>query len=336
MSLQKKMTAAVAVSTGVAFCVAAQSPPRVVVPQGFPAGPPAQITSFTAEPSSAQAGQAVTLKWAVVNADKIAIEPAIGIVPTRGTRQVTPNGTTTYTISATGRGGSDMRSITVNVAGSAAKATARGAAPPSKEQAVPRMSDGHPDLSGVYIGGFAIRPTGKIALKPGAEKFKVPVKQEDLGQGALCLPPGVPAATMQPYPMQIVEKPGLVVMLYEAYHLFRVIPTDGRPHPADLDPTWMGNSVGRWEGDTLVVDVTGFNDKTEIAGYRHTTDLHVVERYRRPKFDTIEYEATVEDPNVFAGPWKYAGPLVLHPEWDIQEYVCEENNKNYQELFNKK
>ncbi|HJT88193.1 MAG TPA: hypothetical protein VJ732_10065, partial [Bryobacteraceae bacterium] len=116
---------------------------------------------------------------------------------------------------------------------------------------------------------------------------------------------------------------------------FRVIPI-GRPHPSDLDPTWMGNSVGHWEGDTLVVDVTGFNDKTEIAGYRHTKALHVVERYRRPRYDTVEYEATIEDPKVFAAPWKFGGPLVLHPEWDLQEYVCEENNKNYQELFKQK
>jgi len=126
-----------------------------------------------------------------------------------------------------------------------------------------------------------------------------------------------------------------VVILYEAYHLFRVIPTDGRPHPKDLDPTWMGNSVGHWEGDTLVVDVTGFNDKTAVDIYRHTTAYHVVERYTRTSYDQIQYEATISDPNVFAAPFKDAGILRLHPEWQIQEYICEENNHDYKELFEK-
>jgi hypothetical protein len=108
------------------------------------------------------------------------------------------------------------------------------------------------------------------------------------------------------------------------------------PHPPDLDPTWMGNSVGHWEGNTLVVDATGFNDKTEIAGFHHTTAYHVEERYTRTSYDTVTYTATVTDPNVFAQPFTYTGPLHLHPEWQIQEYVCEENNQNYQDLLEKK
>ena len=124
-----------------------------------------------------------------------------------------------------------------------------------------------------------------------------------------------------------------MVILYEAYNLFRVIPTDGSTHPADLDPTWMGNSVGHWDGDTLVIDVTGFNDKTIIGGYHHTTAYHVVERFRRTRYDVIQYEATVDDPNLFATPWKFAGILKLHPEWQIQEYVCEENNQNLSGAF---
>jgi len=81
------------------------------------------------------------------------------------------------------------------------------------------------------------------------------------------------------------------------------------------------------------VDVTGFNDKTVVADYHHSTAFHVVERYRRTSYDTLSYVATIDDPNVFAAPWQYGGPLRLHPEWDLQEYVCEENNKNYQELL---
>jgi hypothetical protein len=95
----------------------------------------------------------------------------------------------------------------------------------------------------------------------------------------------------------------------------------------------MGHSVAHWEGDTLVVDVRGFNDKTVVAGHRHTEDLRVVERYRRSAFATIEYEALVEDPNVFAAPLRFAGTLTLHPEWEIGEYVCTENDQDYEALF---
>ncbi len=151
--------------------------------------------------------------------------------------------------------------------------------------------------------------------------------------GEHCLPRGVPDTINEPYPIQIVQTPSQVVILYEAGELFRVIPTDGRPHPKDLDPTWMGNSVGHWEGDTLVVDVIGVNDKVSVGEYRHTTAYHVIERFQRPSYDTLKYSVTIEDPNVFAAPWTEASTLTLHPEWDIQEYICDENNHDYKQLF---
>ena len=301
--------------------------------EGFPIGPPAKILSFTADSTSVQPGQTVTLMWAVVNADRITLDQGTGIVATRGSKKVSPAATTTYTLLARGRGGNDTQTVTITVAGTA-PTNSGSAAPSASDKPIPHMPDGKPDLSGVYIAGFDIRPVGKIELKAGAEKYNVgPDYGGDLGEH--CLPPGVPGATQQPYPIQIVQTPNLVVILYEAYHLFRVIPIDGRPHPADLDLTWLGNSVGKWEGDTLVVDVTAFNDKTSVGGYRHTTAYHVIERYRRTAYDKIAYEATVEDPNVFAAPWTEAGTLTLHPEWDIQEYVCEENNHVYKELFDR-
>jgi hypothetical protein len=136
---------------------------------------------------------------------------------------------------------------------------------------------------------------------------------------------------MVPYPLEIVQRPEVVVILYEAYNLFRIIPMRTE-HAEDLDPLWMGDSIGHWDGDTLVVDVTSFNDKTRVAGVKHTEAMHVVERYTRTAYDTIEYRASVEDPNVFAAPVQYAGNLTLHPEWQIGEYVCAENNKDYSEL----
>jgi hypothetical protein len=319
-----------------AFCACAlaqtsDQPP----PQGFPPGPPAKILSFSAKSSPTQPAGSVTLKWAVVNADRISIEPEIGVVATRGSHAVTPRVTTIYTLIAVGRGGMDKQSLTVTVAGTApSAATANPEDNPLANLPVPRMADGKPDLSGVYIAGFDLHPGDRILLKPGAEKYKVS-REYGFSLGEHCLPPGLPDAVGQPYPVQFLQTPNLIVLLYEAHHVFRVIQTDGQSHPADLDPTWMGNSVGHWEGDTLVVDVIGFNDKTAVGDYRHTTAYHVVERYRRTAYDQISYEATIEDPNVFAQPWKEVATFHLHPEWQIQEYVCEENNHDYKALFEK-
>jgi len=307
--------------------------------EGFPIGPPAHILKFTAEPASIRAGETVTLAWAAVNSDNMKIYHCLGVIPARGSRRVAPSATTTYRLTAKGRGGNDEGSVTVTVVGSSSSAESNTL--PAcidtdiEDQPIPRMGD-HPDLSGVYIGGFAIVPIDKPLTKPGAEHFRLTPEETALGPTATCIPPGVPTSTMWPYPMQIVQEANLIVILYEAYPMFRVIPTDGRRHSDDLDPTYMGNSVGHWEGDTLVVDVTGFNDKTVISGYHHTTAFHVIERYRRTSYDTISYVATIEDPNVFAAPWRYGGPLKLHPEWDLQEYVCEQNNKDYQDLLPRK
>jgi hypothetical protein len=312
---------------------AAQQEPAPLPRDGFPSGPPAKILSFTAEPRAVEPGQAVTLKWAVVNADRLFVNENIGTVAARGSRVVTPPVTTIYTLTAVGYShtGNDTQSVTVTVAGTTAAVPSPAEASPPP----PRMDDGRPDLSGVYIAAFrSMQVLDRVQLKPGAEKFLVGTDYGfDLTEK--CLPPGVPGTTEWPYPLQIVQKPGLVVILYEAEHLSRVVPTDGRPHPDDLDATWMGNSVGRWDGDTLVVDVTGFNDQGAVREYRHTSAYHVIERYHRTAYDTIAYEATVEDPNVFVAPWRISGILTLHPEWDIQEYVCEENNHDYKELFNR-
>lgn len=128
-----------------------------------------------------------------------------------------------------------------------------------------------------------------------------------------CKPEGVPR--MGP-PNQIVQTPGQVVFLYEGRNTFRVIPTDGRAHRDDVDPSWMGDSVGRWEGDTLVVDVTQFTDESWLNadGWFHSDAMHVVERLRRDG-DELVYTATVEDPVVFTGPWELT-PRTLRLQTD--------------------
>lgn len=309
-----------------------QAPPPSGFPGDAPEGPPAQILRFTADADSIEVGQPVRLRWEAINAYTVELEPGGGAVATRGAQSFYPGATTTYTLNITGPNGATSQALTVAVTGGSAGTATETLSPGSGSGSVARLGDGKPDLSGVYLGGRDISMIGSVSLVAGAESFRVPQNDEDLGQGALCLPPGVPAATMVPYPFQIVHKQDVLVILYEAYNLFRIIPI-GVEHPEELDPTWMGHSVAYWDADTLVVDVIGFNDRTRVSGFRHTEAMHVVERYRRTSVGTIEYEVSVEDPAVFAEPVRYAGELTLHPEWEIGEYVCAENNKDYAELF---
>jgi hypothetical protein len=339
MNIPRRILFSTVVSIVLAMALACGAPAQQVPDRQAPAQRPLaapKILSFTASSDSIQPGKSITLQWAVVNADRITLDHGIGIVATRDSRKVSPRATTTYTLTALGIEGTthDTQSVTVTVAGTAPAPT-ESAAPSDTlaNKPPPRMPDGKPDLNGIYIAPFhSVKPIDKIALKLGAEKYLVG-PEYTFSLGEVCLPRGVPDTINEPYPIQIVQTPNLVVILYEAGELFRVIPTDGRPHPADLDPTWMGNSVGRWEGDTLVVDVAGVNDKVSVGEYRHTTAYHVVERFERTSYYTLKYSATIDDPNVFAAPWTEAGTFTLHPEWDIQEYICEENNHDYKKLF---
>jgi hypothetical protein len=142
-----------------------------------------------------------------------------------------------------------------------------------------------------------------------------------------CFPPGVPRIYLHPFPMEIIQTPGRVIMFFEFNHFVRQIFTDGRPHNTDLGPTWMGDSIGKWEGDTLVVDTIGFNDKTWIdrAGHPHSEALHVVERIRRAGQDTLETDLTIDDPKAYTKPWGGKLTYQLKPTWHISEMVCEDN-----------
>jgi hypothetical protein len=324
-----------AIALGALASVAtAQAPPPAGFPGTPPEGPPATIRSFEAEPSTVGGGpdEFAMLRWEVINAYSLSIEPDIGTVATRGAQRVTPAATTTYTLTATGTGGTTTRSVTITVPGTAPRVDDDDATATRRPMSIPRLPDGKPDLSGVYAAERNVGLVSDVELVRGAESFRVETREGDLGIGVNCLPPGVPAATMMPFPLQIVHTPDVLAIMYEAYHLFRIVPI-GREHAEYLPPAYMGHSVAHWDGDTLVVDVRGFNDKTVIAGYRHTEDLVVFEHYRRTAYETIEYEAYVSDPNVFAGTLRYSGTLTLHPEWEIGEYVCTENDQDYDALF---
>jgi hypothetical protein len=296
---------------------------------------PARIEKFTATPESIKPGQSVTLNWAVENPTSVTIDPAVGKVRPRGAKTLSPSVTTTYTITVKGPKDQVLtQSATVNVAGTVAAniAPAPGASPAGSE--TPRMPDGKPNLTGVYNSAAGREPFA-ATLKPGAEKYKVVRGPTDAGVYADCMPTGVPLAYFVPYQWEIVQGLDKVVILYEYLHMFRVIPINGT-HPADPDPTWMGDSVAHWDGDTLVVDTVGFNDRTELPGaFRHSEALHVVERFHRTDFDHLQWEATIEDPNVFAKTWTIARTFPLRTDLDkVDEYVCE-NNKDYKDLFGK-
>ncbi|MBV8728498.1 MAG: hypothetical protein JO336_01690 [Acidobacteriia bacterium] len=333
---------------------AAQAPPPGTAPGAVGAGTgnpyqrarllPARIMEFKAEPASIQPGQSATLSWSTENPTSTTIDPEPGRVTPIGIRQITPARTTTYTLTVHGPDNQVLtKTVTVEVAGTPPAESTSSSTSARKE--VPRAANGKPDLSGVYDfsggppgagrGGRGPAPDGPV-LKPGAEKFKVVRAENDTGQYSDCMPLAGPQAFAVPYQFQIVEGAHDVAILNGYPGTFRIIPTDGGPHPADPDPTWMGDSIGHWDGETLVVDSVGFNDKTEISGYKHTDKLHIVERFSRPDYNTLHYEATLEDPNVFAKPWTVTRNFVLRPDLaKVDEFVCE-HNPDYTKYFEKK
>ena len=148
---------------------------------------------------------------------------------------------------------------------------------------------------------------------------------------ANCVPPGMPGVMNQPYPMQILYGPGQIAIQLEAYQQIRHIYTDGRKHPDDPDLTYNGNSIGHWEGDTLVVDSVGFTADTALGlsyGLRHSDKMHIVERFKLSDPDTLVITTTIDDPQALTAPWSSAKTFKRHRDWTISEYVCEQNNRN--------
>ena len=227
----------------------------------------------------------------------------------------------------------------------------------------PRTADGKPDMSGIWQGGgagglaFAVGPENAKAARPGdATAASAPAaavvsretppyqdwllpKVKELHERrniddpmGRCLLVGVPRITSMPLPIKIIQTKDEITFLYETFHAFRVIPTDGRKHDEDIDPSFLGDSVAHWEGDTLVVDVTGFNDKTWLGvggASLHTDALHVTERYTRVNYDTIAYDVTIDDPKAFTKTWSPPSSfLSLRPGDRLHEYECIENNED--------
>lgn len=215
-------------------------------------------------------------------------------------------------------------------------------------QPAPRTADGKPDFSGVWqalnTAAWDIQDhNGQLGVPPGQgvvdgndlpyQSWALAKKKENFANRATadqteanCFLPGVPRATYMPYPFEIVQTPRRIAISYEFDHALRQIPVDGSTHPDGLPGTWMGDSRGRWEGDTFVVDAADFNDQTwfDRAGNFHSDALRVVERYSLIDRDHIRYEATIDDPKVFTRPWKMSMPLyrVIDKNARLLEYEC--------------
>ncbi len=179
-------------------------------------------------------------------------------------------------------------------------------------------------------------PDHKIPYKPEALAKRNDLRDHhifDDPQGH-CAPSGVPRQTYTPFGFQILQPRGAVVILYEAEHAYRVIRTDGSKHVASSFKLWQGDSTGHWEGSTLIVDSTNFNGKTwfDMAGNFTTDSLHVVERYTVVDANTIQYEATIEDPTIYTRPWTMRFPLRRNnqPGYYILEFACYEGERDLQ------
>lgn len=222
---------------------------------------------------------------------------------------------------------------------------AQKAAKPATGDGKDRSAGPIPDLSGVWrehppdsarsYSGFAfmndeppMTPWAEAKYKEAKPTFgpKAVTVEESNSPDYSCMPPGVPYIYFRPHPFEFVQGPGRVVMLFEYDHFVREIYTDDRKHPQDPDPTWMGHSIGWYEGDTLVVDTVGFNDKTWLdrVGHPHSDALHLVERFRRVNHDTLTAELTIDDPKAYTKPWNVTLYFQLKPDWDIGEFICEE------------
>ena len=202
----------------------------------------------------------------------------------------------------------------------------------------PRTRDGKPDFTGVWFAQRTVDAGNPHAL-PWVEKLlqeRIASNSKD-APGARCLTRGITAAGAL-FPYEIVQTPARLVMLFEDdIPSHRTVYLDGRPHPKDPNPDWMGHSIGHWEGDTLVVDTVAFNDKTWLdpQGHAHTEKLHVTERMRRPDLGHLEIEFTIEDPGAYAEPWIIKRVADLDTTDEIGEYVCTEGERDVVHMVGK-
>ena len=211
---------------------------------------------------------------------------------------------------------------------------------PNLSAPAPKRADGKPDISGLWrpaivlVGDIAANlPPGSVPFQPWAEKLYKERRANNSRDDptASCIVGGVPRSDLVPYPFKILQLPEMVVILYEAVHSYRQIFTDGRalPKQGEPQPWWYGYSVGRWEGDTLVVESNNFRDDQwlDIIGSPMTDAARVVERFRRVNFGRMEIDITIEDSKAYTRPWTVRHNQSLILDEDLIEFVCLENQR---------
>lgn len=308
-----------------------------------------RILSFQASPASIKPGESLMLSWAT-EAGTGTIDNGVGRVAPRGTLKVTPKATTTYTL--TMGDGTVTRSLTVTVAGTT-PVTPAAADASAASQPIPRI-DGKPDFSGIYGfaggGGGGARgargatnappqPNSPFANLPAQPTLKAGVDNRATpnpsGGTSDCLPLPADTAFGVPYPFQIFQNKKYVILINEYPGTFRIVPID-EPHQVDADPTWMGDSVGRWDGDTLVIDTIAYNGKHAIGGIQQPSEsFHTIERLTRTSATGVFYEIIYEDPEKATGQWRATRTFngdTRQGVSKIMEFICE-NNRDYLPLF---
>ena len=203
-----------------------------------------------------------------------------------------------------------------------------------------RTAEGKPDLSGFWMPLNPVKhllnlaadlPSGSVPLRPWAEAlYQERIDNNGLNHpGARCWPSGIPEKNNIPDGLKLVQTPDVTILLHESRTIYRQIFTDGRPLPKNAQPTWMGYSVGRWEGDTFVVETIGQNGLTwlDMRGLPGTESLRVVERFTRPSIGRIHIDVTIDDPVAYTRPWDVRLTWRLVPDTDLIESICEENNR---------
>jgi hypothetical protein len=211
-----------------------------------------------------------------------------------------------------------------------------------------RTADGKPDLSGFWMPTPAVKylldlaadlKPNEVPLRPWAQTL-YQERIENNGKdhpGVRCWPSGIPEKDNIPDGLKVVQTPDLILFLHESRTIYRQIFTDGRPLPKNAQPTWMGYSIGRWEGDTLVVETIGQNGKTwlDMRGLPGTESLHVTERFSRPTIGRIDMVVTIDDPEAYTKPWNVKMAWNLLPDAELIESICEENNKDLPHMVGK-
>ena len=211
-----------------------------------------------------------------------------------------------------------------------------------------RTAAGHPDLSGFWMPADNVKHLLDLAadLKPGDVPFQ-PASEalykervETNGKdhpGVRCLPSGIPEKENIPDGLKVVQTPDVTIFLYESRTIYRQVFTDGRPFPKDPAPTWMGYSVGNWEGDTLVVETRFQNGKTwlDMKGLPASDATRIIERFSRPTIGRINIDVTIDDPKSYTKPWNVKLAWRLVPDTDLIESICEENNKDLPHMVGK-